>query len=150
MILRQYQLGCLSQLTYLIGSDGEAAVVDPQRDIEHYLDDARDLGLKITKVFLTHTNADFVAGHTEMAQRTGAKIYIAKNSDSLFPHEALEDGDKVALGEATIEFWATPGHTMDSMTILVHAARRAGRSRMGHHRRHALHRRHRQARPGGR
>ncbi len=120
-VIRQYQLGCLSQLTYLVGSDGEGAVVDPQRDIGHYLEDAKALGLKITKVFLTHTNADFVAGHTEMAARTGATIYIAKNSESAFPHEALEDGDKVELGKATLEFWATPGHTMDSMTILVHA-----------------------------
>ena len=119
-VLRQYQLGCLSQLTYLLGSDGEAAVVDPQRDIQHYLDDAKALGLKVTKVFLTHTNADFVAGHTEMAARTGATIYIAANSESAFPHETLEDGEKVRLGQATLEFWATPGHTLDSMTILVH------------------------------
>ncbi len=120
-VLRQYQLGCLSQLTYLIGSGGEAVVVDPQRDVDHYIRDAESLGLKITKVVLTHTNADFVAGHTELATRVGAEVLISAKSGSEFKHRGLVDGDKVALGKATLEFWATPGHTLDSMTMLVHA-----------------------------
>lgn len=118
-VLRQYQLGCLSQLTYLIGSGGRAVVVDPQRDVEHYLRDARELGLTIERVVLTHTNADFVAGHTELAARVGAEILISERSGSLFPHRALTDGARVALGDAELEFWATPGHTLDSMCVLV-------------------------------
>ncbi|MEZ5964674.1 MAG: rhodanese-like domain-containing protein [Planctomycetota bacterium] len=119
-VLRQYELGCLSQLTYLLGSDGEAAVVDPQRDVEHYLRDAQALGLKIRYVVLTHTNADFVAGHTELAARAGAEILISADSGSEFAHRGLHDGDHVGLGAVTLEFWATPGHTLDSMTMLVH------------------------------
>ncbi|PKN58017.1 MAG: MBL fold metallo-hydrolase [Deltaproteobacteria bacterium HGW-Deltaproteobacteria-14] len=119
-VIRQYELGCLSQLTYLIGSGGEAAVVDPQRDVDHYIRDAEALGLQIKKVILTHTNADFVAGHMELRDRVGAEILISGASGSKFPHHALEDGDKIQLGGATLEFWATPGHTLDAMTTLVH------------------------------
>ncbi|MCA9319512.1 MAG: MBL fold metallo-hydrolase [Planctomycetes bacterium] len=119
-VIRQYQLGCLSQLTYLIGSGGEAVVVDPQRDVAHYLRDAEQLGLQIRYVLLTHTNADFVAGHTELAQRVGAKVLISGQSGSAFEHQALHDKDTLKLGDATLEFWATPGHTLDAMTTLVH------------------------------
>ncbi len=118
--LRQYQLGCLSQLTYLIASRGEAMVVDPQRDVEHYLRDAQALGARVRYVALTHTNADFVAGHTELAARTGAQILISAESGSQFLHRGLQDGDLVPLGASTIEFIATPGHTLDSMSLLVH------------------------------
>ncbi|MBI5435379.1 MAG: MBL fold metallo-hydrolase [Planctomycetes bacterium] len=124
-VLRQYQLGCLSQLTYLIGSGGKAVVVDPQRDVEHYLRDARELGLVIEQVVLTHTNADFVAGHTELAARTGAEILISDRSGSRFPHHGLADGERTALGAASLEFWATPGHTLDSMCVLVRPDARA-------------------------
>lgn len=124
VLLRQYQLGCLSQLTYLIVAGPEAAVVDPQRDVEHYLADAAALGAKVTRVLLTHTNADFVAGHTELAARTGATIHISGESGSSFPHQALADGDVLTLGGAVVEAWATPGHTLDSMTFLVRPAGR--------------------------
>ncbi len=117
--LRQYQLGCLSQLTYLIVSHGEAVVVDPQRDVEHYVRDAKALGARIRYVALTHTNADFVAGHTELAAREGAEILISAASASQFEHRAMRDGESVPLGAATLEFIATPGHTLDSMSVLV-------------------------------
>ncbi len=120
VVLRQYQLGCLSQLTYLIASRGEAMVVDPQRDVEHYVRDAQELGAKIRYVALTHTNADFVAGHTELAAREGATILISAESGSQFLHRGMRDGAVVPLGAATIEFISTPGHTLDSMTVLVH------------------------------
>ncbi|TNF32289.1 MAG: MBL fold metallo-hydrolase, partial [Deltaproteobacteria bacterium] len=119
-VLRQYELGCLSQLTYLVGSGGEAAVVDPQRDVDHYIRDAEALGMRIKYVILTHTNADFVAGHMELHDRVGAEILISAESGSKFPHRALEDGDSVQLGDTVLEFWATPGHTLDAMTTLVH------------------------------
>jgi len=122
--VRQYQLGCLSQLTYLVVSGGEAAVVDPQRDVAHYVRDAQALGAKITHVFLTHTNADFVAGHTEL-MRAGAKAYISAESGSKFEHVGLVDGQQVAVGAATVEAWATPGHTFDSMTLLLRVPRAA-------------------------
>ncbi len=120
VFVRQYQLGCLSQLTYLVGSQGKAVVIDPQRDVEHYVRDAKALGYEITTVVLTHTNADFVAGHTELSRRVGAKVWISAESGSAFPHEGLKDGTKIPLGAATLEALATPGHTLDSMTILVH------------------------------
>lgn len=118
--LRQYQLGCLSQLSYLIASRGDALVVDPARDVDHYVRDAKALGARIRYVVLTHTNADFVAGHTELATRAGAEILISADSASQFPHRALRDGDSVPLGGATFEFLATPGHTLDSLSVLVH------------------------------
>ncbi|MEZ4266879.1 MAG: rhodanese-like domain-containing protein [Myxococcota bacterium] len=120
-LMRQYELGCLSQLSYLIASGGEAAVVDPQRDVDHYIRDAEAHGVRITAVILTHTNADFVAGHTELAKRLGAKVYISAKSDSAFPYVALRDGDGLAIGDAQLTFWDTPGHTLDSMTVLVSA-----------------------------
>jgi len=116
--VRQYQLGCLSQLTYLIVSKGVAAVVDPQRDVAHYLRDAKALGATIRHVFLTHTNADFVAGHTELAH-LGATIHMSKESGSKFAYEPLADGSKVTVGDATVEAWATPGHTFDCMVFLL-------------------------------
>lgn len=120
-VIRQYQLGCLSQLSYLVSSGGVAVVVDPQRDVDHYIHDAEELGVKITGVILTHTNADFVAGHTELAKRLGAKVYISGVSGSKFAHVGLKDGAEIMVGQARISFWATPGHTLDSMTVLVTA-----------------------------
>ncbi len=117
--VRQYQLGCLSHLTYLVVSDGEALIVDPQRDVDHYFADAKAKGATIRYVLLTHTNADFVAGHTEVAARSGAKIVVAKNSDARFPHEPVGAGDRIRLGPSVIEVVETPGHTLDSVTYLV-------------------------------
>lgn len=117
--LRQYELGCLSLLSYLLVADGKAAVIDPQRDVEHYLRDAKALGATVTHVLLTHAHADFVAGHTELAQRTGAEIAISAMANAGFPHRGLRDGDKMTVGAATIEAWATPGHTPNAMTFLV-------------------------------
>jgi hydroxyacylglutathione hydrolase len=120
-LIRQYELGCLSQLSYMVVSGGEAAIVDPQRDVDHYIRDAEAHGARITAVVLTHTNADFVAGHSELAKRLGAKVYISEKSDSAFPYVAMKDGDGLAVGEAQLTFWETPGHTLDSMTVLVSA-----------------------------
>lgn len=118
--LRQYQLGCLSLLSYLLVVDGHAAVVDPQRDVDHYLRDAGALGARIERVLLTHPHADFVAGHTELAARTGAEIAIADLAHATFPHRALRDGDRLQVGSATVEAWLTPGHTPNAMVFLLH------------------------------
>ena len=117
--LRQYQLGCLSHLSYLLVAGDHAAVIDPQRDVDHYLRDAQALGAKVTNVLLTHAHADFVAGHTEIAQRTGAEIAISAAANAAFPHRGLHDGDRITIGAASIEAWATPGHTPNAMTFLV-------------------------------
>lgn len=119
-ILRQYQLGCLSHLSYLLVADGVAAVVDPQRDVEHYVRDAATLGGTIRHVLLTHPHADFVAGHTELARSTGAEIAVSALAGAEFPHRALQDGDRIALGSVSLQAWATPGHTPNAMTFLVH------------------------------
>ncbi len=118
-LLRQYQLGCLSHLSYLVVSGDRAAVIDPQRDVDHYIDDAKALGAKITNVLLTHPHADFVAGHTELHAREGAEIDISELANAGFPHRALRDGDRVTLGKVSLEMWATPGHTPNASTFLL-------------------------------
>jgi glyoxylase-like metal-dependent hydrolase (beta-lactamase superfamily II)/rhodanese-related sulfurtransferase len=117
--LRQYQLGCLSHLSYLVVAGGTAAVIDPQRDVDHYLRDADALGAKVRHVLLTHPHADFVAGHTELAHRTGAEIAVSALAHAEFPHRALRDGDRVEFGGVSFEAWATPGHTPNAMTFLL-------------------------------
>jgi glyoxylase-like metal-dependent hydrolase (beta-lactamase superfamily II)/rhodanese-related sulfurtransferase len=126
VLLRQYQLGCLSQLSYLIASGGDALVVDPERDVEHYRLAAKSLGARIEYVALTHTNADFVAGHTELAARDGAQVLISADSGSQFAHRGMHDGESVQLGALSIEFIATPGHTLDSMSLLVRVSKPEG------------------------
>lgn len=119
LLVRQYQLACLSQFSYLLVSDGVAAVIDPLRDVEVYLKDAEALGAKIRYAILTHSHADFVAGHTELARAVGAEILKSAEGGADFPHRPMKDGDAVELGSAKLAFWATPGHTLDSMTILA-------------------------------
>ena len=119
VLVRQYQLGCLSHLSYLVVVDGEAVVIDPQRDIEHYLRDLEQLGAKLRYVLLTHPHADFVAGHLELATATGAEVLISRRAGAAFPHRALADGEVVAIGTATVRAWDTPGHTPDASTFLL-------------------------------
>ncbi|MGQ9592451.1 MAG: MBL fold metallo-hydrolase, partial [Planctomycetota bacterium] len=118
-IVRQYQLACLSQFSYLLVSDGAAAVIDPLRDVEVYLKDAEALGAKIRYAILTHSHADFVAGHTELARAAGAEILKSAEGGAGFPHRPMKDGDAIELGSTRLAFWATPGHTLDSTTILA-------------------------------
>ena len=119
VIVRQYQLGCLSHLSYLVVVDGEAAVIDPQRDVGHYLEDAKKLGGKLRYVLLTHPHADFVAGHLELAGLAGAEVLISELAHAEFAHRSLADNATVALGRASIVHWATPGHTPDASTFLL-------------------------------
>ncbi len=118
-IFRQYNLGVLSHYSYLVASQGEAMIVDPARDISRYLEDAQKLGVKITRVFLTHSHADFVAGHSELAKATGATILIGKAAQAGFPHEPLEDGSLIAFGKVKARVLTTPGHTPDSTCLLI-------------------------------
>jgi hydroxyacylglutathione hydrolase len=119
MIFEQFYLGCLAHASYLIGSDGEALIIDPQRDVELYLDAARRHGLAIRHIVETHLHADFVSGHRELAERTGAKIYLGASSGATFPHVPVHDGDSVHCGPLTFEFLETPGHTIESICILL-------------------------------
>ncbi len=119
-ILRQYNLAVLSHYSYLIGSGGEAMIVDPARDISRYLKDAQELGLKITKVYLTHSHADFVAGHMELAKATGADIFINAATDAGYKHKPVKDGDSIALGKVRGVIVTTPGHTPDGTCLYVY------------------------------
>lgn len=119
MYFKQFYLGCLAQASYLIGSEGEAAVVDPRRDVEEYLAEAEARGLRIRYVVETHLHADFVSGHRELAERTGAQIVISARAGAKFPHRAVRDGDELALGKVVLRFLETPGHTPESLCVLV-------------------------------
>jgi hydroxyacylglutathione hydrolase len=119
MYFKQFYLGCLAQASYMIGSKGEAAVVDPRRDVEAYLEEAGREGLKIKHVIETHLHADFVSGHRELAARTGAKIYFGARAQAKFDCVAVREGDEVVLGDVTLRFLETPGHTPESLSVLV-------------------------------
>jgi glyoxylase-like metal-dependent hydrolase (beta-lactamase superfamily II)/rhodanese-related sulfurtransferase len=118
-LLRQYQLGCLSHLSYLLVVGDTAAVIDPQRDVDHYLADSKALGATVKHVLLTHPHADFVAGHTELQARVGAQIHVSELARAEFAHQAMRDGDRLTLGPVSLEAWSTPGHTPNSTTFLL-------------------------------
>jgi hydroxyacylglutathione hydrolase len=119
MYFEQFYLGCLAHASYMLGSEGEAAVVDPQRDVEIYLKAAEQHGLQIRHIFETHLHADFVSGHLELAKRTGAKIYIGAQAGATFPHVALHDGSEVPFGKLCITALETPGHTPEGVCLVV-------------------------------
>jgi hydroxyacylglutathione hydrolase len=119
MYFKQFYLGCLAHASYLIGSEGEAAVVDPQRDVDEYVAEAKAQGLDVKYVIETHLHADFVSGHQELAARTGAKIVFGKAARAEFAHQAVSDGDEIALGKLVLKFFETPGHTPEGICILV-------------------------------
>jgi DMSO/TMAO reductase YedYZ molybdopterin-dependent catalytic subunit/glyoxylase-like metal-dependent hydrolase (beta-lactamase superfamily II)/rhodanese-related sulfurtransferase len=122
MILRRYYLGCLAHASYLVADErsGVAAVVDPQRDVGEYVDDARRLGCRIRHVFLTHFHADFVAGHLELRDREGARIYLGARAHADYEFAPLGDGEGVEFGRVRLEALETPGHSPESISILVY------------------------------
>lgn len=119
MYFQQFYLSCLAHASYLIGSDGEAAVVDPQRDIDLYIDDAKAHGFTIKHVIETHLHADFVSGHHELAARTGAKVYFGYRAPAKFDFLPVHEGDAIRMGKVTLKFLETPGHTPESISVLV-------------------------------
>ena len=125
MYFEQFYLGCLAHASYMVGSEGVAAVVDPQRDVEIYLEAARENGLRIEHVIETHLHADFVSGHGELAARTGAKIYLGARAGAQFPHVAVAQGDEIRFGQCRMRFLETPGHTVESICVLVSDLERA-------------------------
>lgn len=122
MILQQYYLDCLSHASYLIGDEttGRAVVVDPQRDVAEYVADAEKLGLTIELAIETHFHADFLSGHLELAKATGAKIVYSSVAETEFESVGVADGERYSLGDVTLEFRHTPGHTPESMSVVVY------------------------------
>ena len=119
MYFEQFYLGCLAHASYLLASEGKAVVVDPQRDVEFYLKAAAEQGATIRHIFETHLHADFVSGHRELAARTGAKIYMGAQSGATFEHVPVNDGFELKFGKASIRVLETPGHTPESICLVV-------------------------------
>ena len=121
MILQQYYLRCLAHASYLIGDEASstAIIVDPQRDIQQYVDDAEKLGLQIRHVFLTHFHADFVAGHLELRDRCAATIHLGSRAQAEYAFVAMKNGDTLDFPGLRLEVLETPGHTIESISILV-------------------------------
>src|SRR5687767_9370977 len=122
MILKQFYLNCLAHASYLIGDEqtGTAAVVDPQRDVDQYLTFAGEHGLRIAHVVLTHFHADFLAGHLELRDRAGAAIYLGAAAKAESAFTPLHDGDAVEFGGVRLTALETPGHTPESISLLVY------------------------------
>jgi hydroxyacylglutathione hydrolase len=121
VILKQFYLPCLAHASYLIGDEitGTAAVVDPQRDVDRYLAFAAEHGLQIKHVFLTHLHADFVAGHLELRDRLGATIYLGAKAQAEYRFTPLSDGSVIEFGRVRLRALETPGHTPESISIIV-------------------------------
>lgn len=116
---QQFYLNCLAHASYLIGSEGVAAVVDPQRDVDIYIDEASRLGLRIRYVIETHLHADFVSGHLELAKRTGAEVLLGAEAGARFAHVPVTDGMMVRMGRVEMRFLSTPGHTAESICVVL-------------------------------
>jgi hydroxyacylglutathione hydrolase len=122
MIFHQYSLTCLSHLSYLIGDEtsGRAVVVDPQRDVADYLHEAQQNGMRIEWIIETHCHADFLSGHLELAAATGAAICYGQGAGVDYPVHYLRDGQRISLGDVLLEIRSTPGHTPESISIVVY------------------------------
>lgn len=127
MYVQQFFIDGLGCASYLIGCEGAgvAAVIDPDRDVQKYLDVAQAHGLKITHILETHLHADHISGNTDLATRTGADIYLHPQAGAEFLHQTLKDGDHLQIGQVRIDVLDTPGHTPDSLTLLAADTTRA-------------------------
>src|ERR1041384_8165607 len=121
MVLKQYYLGCLAHASYLVADEASstAIIVDPQRDIQQYLADAEKFRVQIRHVFLTHFHADFVAGHLELRDRCGATIHLRAQAQAEYAFIAMKDGDTLNFPGLRLQVLETPGHTIESISILV-------------------------------
>lgn len=128
-VIEQFFLGCLAHASYMISSEGVAVVVDPQRDVDIYLEAAAQKGLRIEHIIETHLHADFVSGHRELAERTGACIYMGAASGATFPHVAVKDGDSLRFGNSRVDFLETPGHTVESVCAVLYDTADASQAR---------------------
>jgi hydroxyacylglutathione hydrolase len=127
MILHQFYLNCLAHASYLVGDEasGTATVIDPQRDIQQYLAFAEQHGMRIAHVILTHFHADFIAGHLELRDRVGARIYLGAKAKAEYAFTPLADGDRIEMGDVRLQAIATPGHTPESISIAVYDRRQS-------------------------
>jgi Zn-dependent hydrolases, including glyoxylases len=119
MYLKRFFVEGLAHASYLFGADGEAAVVDPKRDVDDYVAEAEREGLRIIAILNSHPHADFASGFRELAERTGAKVYVSHLAPAKYEHVAAKDGDRIKLGSLEVEFLETPGHSPDSLSFLV-------------------------------
>ncbi|MFT3742790.1 MAG: MBL fold metallo-hydrolase [Pyrinomonadaceae bacterium] len=119
MKFKQFYLGCLSHASYYLGSNGEAAIIDPQRDVQQYIDEAESHGQRIKYIIETHSHADFVSGHVELAAKTEAEIVYGQRANTQFPTHKVNDGDVLKVGDIDLKFFETPGHTPEGITIVA-------------------------------
>ena len=119
MFEKRFYVEGLAHASYLIGAGGEAAVIDPKRDVDDYLQTAEQEKLKIVAVLETHPHADFVSGHVELARRTGAKIYVSHLAPAYYERVGARDGDVIPIGPLEILVLETPGHSPDSLSFVV-------------------------------
>lgn len=119
MKFKQFYLGCLAHASYYIGSENECAVIDPQRDVQQYLDEAAANNQKIKYIIETHSHADFVSGHLELAKKTGAEIIYGQHANTTFPTHKVKDGETLNVGKIGLKFLETPGHTPEGICILA-------------------------------
>ncbi|MFE0652000.1 rhodanese-like domain-containing protein [Streptomyces sp. NPDC059534] len=122
MFFTQYYLDCLSQASYMVADEttGQAVVVDPRRDVSEYLADAAAHGFTVVGVINTHFHADFVAGHLEMADETGAWIGYGRRAETEYAIRTFAEGERISLGDVTLRIMETPGHTPESISVLVY------------------------------
>lgn len=126
----QFELPVLSVYSYLLVSDGEALLVDPVRDVLFYLETAKKEGVKIKGVYLTHSHADFVAGHTEIKKNLNVPIYQSHKSGAKYPIEAMDEKSAVQVGKTTLKFMDTPGHTPDGQCCAVYSHENQGKPKL--------------------
>lgn len=119
MVIQQFFIPGIAHSSYLVGAAGACAVIDPARDVDRYLDAAADLGFTITHILETHLHADFVSGHMDLAEKTGAQIYAPKSGSCAFPHEPVADGTEFSVGDIRFDVLDTPGHTPDGVTYVA-------------------------------
>ncbi len=119
MLLKQFFIGKIAHSSYILAGKKTCAVIDPQRDVDIYIDAARDMDLKITHILQTHLHADFVSGHIDLAEKTGATIFVAKSAGCAFDHVGLSDGDTIHLEDMILNVLETPGHTPEHLSYVV-------------------------------
>ena len=119
MQFKQFYLGCLSHASYYLGSGDEVVIIDPQRDVQQYLNESQANKQEIKYIIETHSHADFVSGHIELAKKTGAEIVYGQRAQTKFPTHKVKDGDELNVGKVTLKFFETPGHTPEGITILA-------------------------------
>src|SRR5580765_6925256 len=119
MQFKQFFLLCLSHASFSLGSDGESAIIYPQRDVQQYIDEAESYGQRIKYIIETHSHADFVSGHVELAAKTGAEIIYGQRAATQFPTHKVTDGDELTVGKVNLKFLETPGHTPEGITIIA-------------------------------